>query len=629
MRDGEYGLGIDIGDRTVAAAVCGAGSAAAEPLPLGRAGTAPAALAVDDDGVRLGDDLPSRPVHVLARVGAATPVRLGARAVPAAAVAAAVVQQVRATAERREGRPDAWTVVTVPPSWAGHRRGALARALQEAGVPRFTLVSTAVAAAARHVATGALPARPTVAVYDLGASTLDLAVVGPDPDDTASPVLRHLAEPPEPVAWGGRDVDDALLGLVRRCLEAPPDERAGPALRGVCTAAKEELSERTAVGVRVDPRAGGVPETVRVTREELDELVTAAVEDSAGRLSAAVAAAGLAAADLDAVVLAGGASRMPVVAEVLSGELGRPLAREPEPGLSAALGAAGLAAAALADAGEPADATVPPTGPPDTGRHVPAPRPARRQTAGGTPRRRAGRSLAVAGLLLALLVLPPVVLGLLGSVGTATPAGEGVPVAQGQPVDAAGDAPPPGADSAPPATADGGRPATARPADTGGTGSGETGSGETGSGETGSAPTTTGGAPTGTPPGTAAGRTTAGTTTVTGTAGTPAGTPSATAGTPPRAPAPGTATGGAPGTTPPQDPSPPSGPAPTPTQEPPDASGGPGPSGTPAPTDEETPGPATPTDAGPDPTGTPAPEPGQPAADGTDTTADASAPVTP
>ncbi|MDP9430224.1 MAG: Hsp70 family protein [Actinomycetota bacterium] len=38
-----------------------------------------------------------------------------------------------------------------------------------------------------------------------------------------------------------------------------------------------------------------------------------------------MAAAGLAASDLDAVVLAGGGARVPLVAELLSGELGRPL----------------------------------------------------------------------------------------------------------------------------------------------------------------------------------------------------------------------------------------------------------------------------------------------------------------
>ncbi len=79
MRNGEYGLGIDIGDTSVAAAICRVrdGSvSAAETLPLApdRA-TAPALLTRDADGTGVlaaaGDGVP---IPVMGRIAAGTPV---------------------------------------------------------------------------------------------------------------------------------------------------------------------------------------------------------------------------------------------------------------------------------------------------------------------------------------------------------------------------------------------------------------------------------------------------------------------------------------------------------------------------------------------------------------------------
>jgi Hsp70 protein len=320
--------------------------------------------------------------------------------------------------------------VTVPPSWAGHRCAALAGALTAAGVPRFSLVSSAVAAVAAHVVAGDLPPEPTVAVYDLGAGSLDTAVVGPGGDR----LLEHLAVPPARLPWGGRDVDDVVLAHVLDCLGAP-DGDAG-ALRAACRAAKEALSTATVVSVD----AGRVDGPVRLTREELDEVLAGPVRGSAEALAAAVAAAGLAPGDLDAVVLTGGGVRVPLVAEAVSDELGRPLVVAGDPALTAALGAAALAADALT--AEPPAGAAPADGPravsPAVEGTSPAllqPRAPRGRTRpGSSPRAasrpglrwgsRLGRGAVVAGLALGLLLLGPAAAGLFDAVLTPGPAGQ-------------------------------------------------------------------------------------------------------------------------------------------------------------------------------------------------------------
>lgn len=446
MRNGEYGLGIDVGDGAVSAAVCTVdGQVCALPLAEGRV-----TAAVEDDGALalVPADGTARLRPLLARVGDGVPVYAGGRAVPAADLVATAVVRVRELAAEQAGRPDAWTVVTVPPSWAGHRCAVLAAALAEAGVPRFSLVSSAVAAVAAHVAAGDLPAEPTVAVYDLGAGALDTAVVGPTPDQP----LAHLAGPPAPLPWGGRDVDDAVVAHVAGCLDTPAADPAE--LRAACVAAKEALSTATVVQVRTPDGP------VRLTREELDEVLAEPAQRSAAVLAATVAAAGLRAVDLDAVVLAGGGVRVPLVAEVLSGELGRPLVVGADPALTAALGAATLAAGALAaeESVVPEPAVVAPavaepavvvpiaavpvgTDPAaDDDRPAPAlprPRSARAgqdRTRPGSPPRpagpavrrgaRLGRGAVVTGLALGLLTLGPAAAGLYDAVLAPPPAGQ-------------------------------------------------------------------------------------------------------------------------------------------------------------------------------------------------------------
>ncbi len=345
MRNGRYGLGIDVGDRRIAVAVCEDDGPTARPLPP---------PPVPEGTLR----------SLLAHTGTATPVRVGGREVAAADLLAEVVQQVREAAAATRGRPDGWTVVTVPPSWDGPRCAALADALQRAGVPRFTLLSRAVAATARQVAVGRLRAGATVAVYDLGPSRLELAVVGPAPDGSAA--LDQLAAPPDPVSWA-----------------------------------------------------------VRPAPGESDELLADRTRESAAAVVAAAAAAGLAVGDLDAVVLTGAGAGAPRVAEVLGDELDRPLVVGPDPALTAALGASGLAAWALS-VDTAVDTTVDAAADTTPGAGTPAGRPAavagaargsspsappsRSCEGSGPARNRRRRRTGLVAALLALLVVVPATL---------------------------------------------------------------------------------------------------------------------------------------------------------------------------------------------------------------------------
>ena len=357
MPNPHYGLGIDVGDQTVVAAVCWtAGTqSVVEPVPLaGHAMAVPAAIELDGAGRpslarpdgAVGPD-PAAAGHLLTRIGGPTPVYVGGSPVGAADAVAAMVAGVLTTVAERQGGPAARTVVTVPPSWGEHRRAHLTAALQSIGSPGLSLASSAVATVRHHAGDDTLPPQATLAVYDVGGSTVDTAVVR----TTRTGPAEQLGRPPAPLTWGGRDVDDAVLDLVcsrlgirttSKGLAADTRVRL-VALRRACVTAKETLSSESDVHLDVDLAATGRDTAVRLARADVDPLVRTPVEASVDVLRQAVTDAGLTVEDLDGVLLAGGGAAMPLVRETLAAELGRPVIVDSRPAWSAALGAARLA----------------------------------------------------------------------------------------------------------------------------------------------------------------------------------------------------------------------------------------------------------------------------------------------
>ena len=180
-----------------------------------------------------------------------------------------------------------------------------------------------------------------VAVYDLGGGTFDAAVVRKNGGFTL------LGRPEGIERLGGVDFDDAVFSHVRESLGDaldrldPADEEVLAAvarLRRDCVEAKEALSADTEV--RIPVLLPGLQTTVRLVRGEFEEMIRDDVEASVEALRRAVASAGVEPADLTAVLLVGGSSRIPLVAQVVSAGLGRPVAVDADPKNAIALGAA-------------------------------------------------------------------------------------------------------------------------------------------------------------------------------------------------------------------------------------------------------------------------------------------------
>jgi molecular chaperone DnaK len=153
---------------------------------------------------------------------------------------------------------------------------------------------------------------------------------------------------------GGVDFDGQLLDhLVYRFMERngfpPPDDRVvWQRIRDAAEATKVALSESEKAVAHVpflcrSPSGASVEMKVEVSRGELEELTVRLVDRTIEVCREVLQARGLAAKDVDEVLLVGGQSRMPLVWKRIREELGREPSKGVHPDEAVALGAALLA----------------------------------------------------------------------------------------------------------------------------------------------------------------------------------------------------------------------------------------------------------------------------------------------
>ncbi len=234
---------------------------------------------------------------------------------------AAVLGRVGVEARQAGGWPPASATLTCPASWAVPRRTVLAEAATRAGLGPVHFVAEPLAAALYYSATlRELPPAGCLIVYDLGAGTFDVSVVRRTASGFDVPATAGLSD------VGGLDLDAAVVAHARE-LTAPAndgwarieqprssaDRQARQALWRGARAAKEHLSRHTSAELHVPL----VDQDVRLTREEFERIARPYLERTVALTLEVVRTAKVDPAELAAVFLVGGASRIPLVATLL------------------------------------------------------------------------------------------------------------------------------------------------------------------------------------------------------------------------------------------------------------------------------------------------------------------------
>jgi uncharacterized RDD family membrane protein YckC len=346
-----WALAIDFGTTNTTAAMAVPGGSGPQVLEIENSRYLPSVVYMDEAGqlvtgraaVRQAAAFPERAERVPKRaLVAGDQVLLGDRPVLVADLIGAVLRRVYTEAVRFQGgQPPAITVLTHPARWGPDLLGRLGAAAARAGIADPRLAAEPVGAAWWY-------ARPSagrvVAVFDLGGGTLDTAVL------RATEKGYEIAGPPGGDAnLGGEDFDELLLAqvsdLTRERDPAQWEElfnsttgrarRDRVLLRADVTAAKEALSDHRTTDLVVVSYA----EAFHLTRPEFEALIDSAITRGVEELRRTIAVAGLNPADLAAIYLTGGSSRIPAVSARIAAALGMLPDLRDDPKAVVALGA--------------------------------------------------------------------------------------------------------------------------------------------------------------------------------------------------------------------------------------------------------------------------------------------------
>ena len=344
-----YYLGIDQGTTYSAAAVMRDGKLEMASLG-GRVPEIPSVVFLRENGVLVGESAVRRglsdPQRVVKefkrRFGDPTPIMVGGTPLAADSIWATVLGWILETVAKNEGGAPAAVAVTHPANWGPYKLDLLNQAIRMADVLNFVTLSEPEAAAIFYAHSNRVEPGQSVAVYDLGGGTFDAAILR----RTAS-AFELVGKPEGIERLGGIDIDEAVFTHVASFLggafdsldpEDPAARSAVARLRSECVAAKEVLSSDSEVTIPVTLPA--LSTEVRLNRAELEAAIRPTLKPTVDALRRAVTDAGLSPADLSAVLLVGGSSRIPLVGQLVGEALGRPVVINAHPKHSIAQGAA-------------------------------------------------------------------------------------------------------------------------------------------------------------------------------------------------------------------------------------------------------------------------------------------------
>jgi len=336
---------VDIGATSVAAAVEIDGRASV--FPMGSAAPAPAVVLRWDDGtfltgeaaVRCTGAFPELAIHQIANwLGDPTPLTVGGLTHSAEGLTAHLLGAVVSRVVQTHRRPIDRVVLTHPAHWTTVRQESLRTAARLAGIEHSSidLAPAPEAAAMAHNSTWAGEGGAPFAVYDLGGTSFEVSVLRP-----THRRFELLGKPEAIKDLGGVNFDAALRTQVTTAAKVEVDDGATTDLARLnheCTKAKEGLSLCDEV---VGPLRWGTDRTeVGVTREQFESIIEPLVTETINATNRALQSADVEPAELDRLIIAGGSSRIPMVAASVAEAFGLPVVAGPHPRHCVALGAA-------------------------------------------------------------------------------------------------------------------------------------------------------------------------------------------------------------------------------------------------------------------------------------------------
>jgi molecular chaperone DnaK len=257
-------------------------------------------------------------------------------------ISAFVLQKMKETAEAYLGETVSQAVITVPAYFNDSQRQATKDAGKIAGLEVLRIINEPTAAALAY----GMERRGsgTIAVYDLGGGTFDISIL--EIGDGVFEVKSTNGD----TFLGGEDFDKNIIDYLadefrkEQGIDLRKDKLALQRLKEAAEKAKIELSSSMQTEVNLPfitaDQSGPKHLNLKLSRAKLESLVEDLVQRTIEPCRAALRDAGLKASEVDEVILVGGMTRMPRIAETVKQIFGKEPNKGVNPDEVVAIGAA-------------------------------------------------------------------------------------------------------------------------------------------------------------------------------------------------------------------------------------------------------------------------------------------------
>ena len=316
-------IGIDLGTTNSCVAVIEGGKPVVIPNAEGQR-TTPSIVAFTDNGERLVGEPAKRQAVTNARrtissikrkMGEDTRITIDGRQYSPQEISAQILQKLKSDAEAYLGEPVTEAVITVPAYFNDAQRQATKDAGRIAGLNVRRIINEPTAAALAYGLDNGRAQK--VMVYDLGGGTFDVSLI-----QIGDGVVQVLATCGDN-HLGGDDFDARIADWLLKQfagqygIDPSCDMVAMQRIREEAEKVKKELSSTRSAEIHLPFIATGPNGPLHLeatlTRAEFDAMTADLVERTALPVKNALGDAGLAANDLDQVLLVGGSTRIPAV----------------------------------------------------------------------------------------------------------------------------------------------------------------------------------------------------------------------------------------------------------------------------------------------------------------------------
>jgi molecular chaperone DnaK len=283
------------------------------------------------------------PYHVVPGDGGDARVQVQGKKIAPPEVSAMILTKLKEAAEAYLGEKVAQAVITVPAYFNDAQRQATKDAGQIAGLEVLRIINEPTAAALAYGLDKKKEER--IAVYDFGGGTFDISIL--EVGDGVVEVKSTNGD----THLGGDNIDQRLVDwLIEEFkkdegVDLSKDRMALQRLKEAAEKAKIELSSAMETELNLpfiygDPQTGPKHLVKNLTRGRFEQMIEDILQRSVGPCKQAMADAGMAAGQIDEVVLVGGSTRIPRVVQMVKELFGKEPNKTVNPDEVVAVGAA-------------------------------------------------------------------------------------------------------------------------------------------------------------------------------------------------------------------------------------------------------------------------------------------------